>query len=239
MLALLLATSFPGPAAVPGLPPLQEPNRSALVALLAEGGVAEGTSAEPAAPDWPALLRDPAAAQGRTLLLRGRYAGRQRAADAGGVPLTEWGVVAAVAGEDLPVVVYLPRRSAPPPHRGAEVAGVARFLTLWSDADAAGNPRSYPVFVARDLRPVDPPAAGRAAWIPGLTAAAVALSAVAWFLARRSGRRTPRPARIPRAHTPTDAEGFHGVDPAPADPAEALARLADRSVSPHDRGDTG
>lgn len=230
MLALLLAAVSPAPIA--GLPPLQEPNRSALVALLAEP---PGPDAA-AAPDWPALLADPAAAHGRTLRLRGRYAGRQRAADAGGVPLTEWGVIAEAAGEDLPVVVYLPRRGSPPPRRGAEVAGLARFLTLWSDADAAGDPRSYPVLVARDLRPVGPPTAPGSR-VPALTAAAVALTGVAWLLARRARRVSTRPPRNPRnphAHRWTEAEGFGGGagDPAPADPAEALARLADRSGSP-------
>ena len=141
-------------------------------------------------------------------------------------------MIASVGGEDLPVVVYLPRRSAAPPRRGATVSGPARFLTVWEDQDAAGEPRSYPVLVARDLRETHAPRppGGRAAWIPGLAAGAVALSGVAWTLARRNWRRAGRAGRIPRAHAEVDAGG--PGEAAPADPAEALGRLADRSGWP-------
>ena len=235
---LLLASSAAAdpPVAADGLPPLQEPNRSALRALLAEPP-ADPASAPPA--DWPAVLADSARFRGRPLRITARYAGRQRAADADGVALTEWGLVADANGEDLPLVIYLPRRTTPPPARGVEVSGVARFLALWDDADAAGEPRRYPVLVARDLGVT---AGGRgheaAGRIPGLLALGAALAAGVWFLARRvrslSARTSTRPARVLRTHARGDGEGLGGgTESLPADPAEALARLADGHPSPH------
>ncbi len=221
---------------VDGLPPLQEPNVTALVQLLDR--VDPPADRPLGAADWASILADPAAVRGGLFRVDGRYAGRQRAAEARGVPLTEWGVIATdAAGADLPLVVYLPRRNARPPAAGAEVTGTARFLALWTDADAAGAPRSYPVLVSRNLAAVavpPSPSAGRAAWIPRLAALALLLAAAAWLL----GRRGPKAPRREKLHRPRQANPGADLPEAasdlPADPADALARLAEVGDRPDD-----
>ncbi|BAM04733.1 hypothetical protein [Phycisphaera mikurensis] len=227
-LALAGAAAAAPLRAVDGLPPLAEPNLGALRVLL-ERPVPGPGEPVPAA-DWKRILADPAAVRGDALAVRGRYAGRQRAVEAGGLALTEWGlIVEGPGGADLPVVVYLPRRRAPAPAPGAEVRGTAHFLALWDDADAAGQPRRYPVLAARGLAAPAAAArdAARAAWIPRLTALVVVLTAAAWWLARRT-RRPPRRRPLP-PHRPAAADASGG-EPRPADPAEALARLADEAA---------
>ena len=221
---------------VDGLPPLQEPNVTALVQLLDRVDPPADRPLDSA--DWASILADPAAVRGEVFRVTGRYAGRERAAEARGIPLTEWGVIATdAAGADLPLVVYLPRRNARPPSAGAEVTGTARFLALWTDADAAGEPRSYPVLVSRNLAAVavpPSPSAGRAAWIPRLAAAALLLAAAARLLARRGRRRPQRRMHHGPRPVLAGADLPEAASDLPVDPAEALARLAEASDRPED-----
>lgn len=251
--------------AIDGLPPLQEPNRTALGELLAlaradAGGEAQAPAPSPALPapaaDWSRILENPASVRGARVQIHGRFAGRQRETPGPGQQLREWGLIATGPdAADLPVIVYLPASDDRPPAAGTALAGEARFLALWEDRNAAGEPARYPVLVSAGLAPVSPAspassAANDARWMPRLIGLLVALSLVAWWLSRRlGGQRRARPSLRQRRRGPLPRESTRASErnaendphnlpnhphapphhrPLPSDPAEALEWLADR-----------
>ena len=219
-----------------------------------EGGLPPGV----ARPDWPALLGEPGAFRGDLFLVEGRYGGRQRRMElvrpgAWGEALTEWGVVADVAGGRagggaggdgvVAVVLFVdPGGAMRPPAggEGARVRAVGRFYKIWEDHDATGAERRYPVFVARraEVARAGSGGAGGAGGTGGAATvlfAAVLAGAVLLFMVRRMGRGRLAAAR--RKREPKDrvrrvfedeqdaAEEADELPPLPSDPAEALERL--------------
>ena len=215
-----------------------------------EGGLPAGV----ARPDWGALLAEPGAFRGDLFLVEGRYAGRQRRVElvrpgVWGGAVTEWGVVVdgtsgggeASGGEVVAVVYFVdPMGEMVPPAggEGARVRTVGRFYKVWTDRDAAGAERRYPVFVARSAEVVQGGAGGG---LPGGSGAATAVFAAVLvlaavlFMVKRMGRQrrgvaSRRPGLSHRAerddpqHDEVEDES-EDVQPLPADPAEALERL--------------
>jgi hypothetical protein len=201
--------------------------------------VAEGDDASP--PDWASLVDSPGDYRGRLLVVEGRYAGRprrqalRRAGPWGGSVL-EWGLVTRAAdGGEVVALVYLVDAAGriTPPRDGARVRVAGRFYKVWTDRDAGGEPRVYPVFVGRE--PVVVAAAaggpGRGVIVVGLLAAVGALAALRWWAWR--GRRRARPRRALRNR---DNESSGDVRELPDDPAEALRALGADESQPREFG---
>ncbi|MEO1237189.1 MAG: hypothetical protein AAFX76_10410 [Planctomycetota bacterium] len=183
-----------------------------------------------ATPDWSDVVDDAAAHRGEVVRVEGSYAGRQRRVEllrAGpwGEKVTEWGIVVGRGtAQERVVVVYLVNPSDAPvaPRAGASVRLVGRFFKTWTDRDAKGQQRRYPVVVARSASVVSTSSSGGAA--PALVAAVVVLLAglfaVRWWTRGTGGHRRQGARR----------EGADRIDAGteydlPEDPAEALEQL--------------
>lgn len=172
-----------------------------------------------------------------TLVIEGRFAGRVRDIELlrggpWGKTITEWGIVAdgpKDAGGRV-AIVYFPGEVERPRDR-QRVRVVARFFKTWTDVDAAGATKTYPVFVAA---PFWEPVGGKregAGWrvmvvlVLGLTAGLWGVRRVL----RQSEKRKAQSANRRPAVEDVGDQGFEDVA-LPEDPAEALGVLRERGV---------
>lgn len=196
------------------------------------------------AADYEKLLAEPGAYRGALFVIEGRYAGRQREtrtlrAGPWGESLVEWGVIAAVgeAGVDageVVAMVYLvdPDGRITPPREGQTVRMAARFYKLWTDVDADGVARTYPVFVGRSASVVGEASGGgrgNVAIVGGVIVLSGLLFLVMLARSRRGGKAgqaSQRERVLERLRQDADdAELETSADDLPDDPAAALEQL--------------
>ncbi|MEM1108030.1 MAG: hypothetical protein AAGH99_04985 [Planctomycetota bacterium] len=200
-----------------------------------------------AVPDYGKLLAEPGAYRGDLFVVEGRFAGRSRELRTQrpgpwGEYLTEWGVVvsaeAAGTADEVVAVLYLvdPEGRLETPREGQAVRGLTRFYKLWTDTDAEGNERTYPVFVGRSAGVVGDAAtsgtSGPTSLIFGGVVAMAGLLVVVLVAKARAGSREGRRERaLKRLRRQAAEEDGHDRDDAfdsedlPDDPAEALEQL--------------
>lgn len=194
-------------------------------------------------PDYDHLLVEPEAYRGDLFVIKGFYAGRQRrllTARTGpwGDALVEWGVE---VRSNTIVMVYLvsPDAEVVPPREGQTVRLAARFYKLWTDVDAEGVERTYPVFVGRSAMVVEGPSgsSGVGAMVVGAVVVLAGLLGVVMVMRRRAvGRGATRREAIRRRLREEaqdyDEQGEGNDQTLPRDPAEALEQLGrqDRGV---------
>ncbi len=201
-----------------------------------------------AVPDYGKLLAEPGAYRGALLVIEGRYAGRQREtrtqrAGPWGESLKEWGVVVRPepdesgdeSGDEFVAVVYLvdPEGRITPPREGQTVRVLSRFYKTWTDVDADGVPRIYPVFVGRSATVVESAGStgrGSIVVVGGVVVMAGLLGLVMLARKRRAGRPSKRERVLERLRGAADEEGEETVSRSvnrelPDDPAAALAQL--------------
>lgn len=194
----------------------------------------------PAKPNYPALLEAPAAYRGDLFVVEGKYAGRQREmrtlrGGPWGESLKEWGVVVTPdtgePGGEFVAMVYLvdPQGKITPPREGQTVRMLTRFYKTWTDVDAGGVERAYPVFVGRSASVVENAAAagrGNLLIVGGVGALAAVLVLLMLARKRRAGRASKREAVLERLRREVDdTEDQDSIEGLPDDPAAALAQL--------------
>lgn len=220
------------------------------VAAWDPGEAAVGYVPGAAVPDYGKIVAEPGEHRGGLFVVEGRYAGRQRVmktqrAGAWGDSLVEWGVVipankpeasAGDASSEVVAVVYLvePQGGIDPPREGQAVRILTRFYKLWTDVDAEGVERTYPVFVGRSASVIDGgTVTGRGG---GVVVGGVVVLGGLLFLVllakARSGAKASRRERVLerlRHETDEDPPADDDADGLPDDPAAALARLEQRA----------
>lgn len=194
-------------------------------------------------PDYGKLLAEPGAYRGELFVVEGRYAGRQREmrtrrAGPWGESLVEWGVLPKHAGpgerQDVVAMVYLvdPAGEITPPREGQTVRLAARFYKTWTDVDADGVPRTYPVFVGRSASVVGEASGGGRGHV-AIVGGVIVLSGLLFLvmLARKrrggpAGGAAQRERVLERLRQDADDAEFEtSADDLPDDPAAALEQL--------------
>ncbi|MEM9417447.1 MAG: hypothetical protein AAGA25_00150 [Planctomycetota bacterium] len=184
-------------------------------------------------PQYHRLLEAPAEYRGGLFHIKGFYAGRQRElrtmrSGPWGDSLVEWGVA---VDSDTVAMIYLvsPDSEIQPPREGQTVRLTARFYKLWTDTDADGVERTYPVFVGRSAVVVDSGrmgGRGHVVVVGGVVVLTGLLFLVMLGRKRWGGGATKRERVLERLREhpageaePSELEGLSD------DPAEALGQL--------------
>ncbi|MBB6430624.1 hypothetical protein [Algisphaera agarilytica] len=184
-------------------------------------------------PQYSRLLETPAAYRGGLFHIKGFYAGRQRElrtmrSGPWGESLVEWGVA---VDSDTVAMVYLvsPDSEIQPPREGQTVRLTARFYKLWTDTDADGVERTYPVFVGRSAAVVDSGRAGgrgHVVVVGGVVVLTGLLFLVMLGRKRWGGGASKRERVLERLRDHAgEAEMDEELNGLPDDPAEALEQL--------------